>query len=118
MDEDRRIPVIFGQQSGPHDTVLLEDRFTAPALASAPDCAHLFRFTVTQTGHLPGCLCCATRGPAAEALGRAFRARATGTAPFFSHLLVLASPAGQAAIRAALAQDAICSARFRLIGED
>ena len=48
-----------------------------------------------MTGHLPGCSCCVARSPAATALAAVFRARATGAAPYFSRLLVLASPAGR-----------------------
>jgi len=36
-----------------------------------------------------------------------------GAAPFFGRVVVLASPAGEAAVRAALAGDVVARARFR-----
>jgi len=108
MDENRRIPVTFEQQAGPGDAVLLEEGFPLPSAA------YVVRFAVTQPGHLTGCSCCTARPPAAAVLGTAFRDRATGAAPFFTRLLVLASPAGQKNVKAALAEDPICRARFRL----
>ncbi len=90
---------------------LLEEGMTAPPAG------HVQRFTTKLPGHLPGCSCCVARSPAATALAAAFRARATGAAPYFSRLLVLASPAGRMDIEAAVAQDALCQARFRLAGE-
>jgi hypothetical protein len=108
MEQDARIPVIFGQQPEADDMVLLEEGLEAPAAG------HVQRFTAKMPGHLPGCSCCVARSPAATALAAVFRARATGAAPYFSRLLVLASPAGRLDISSALAQDALCRARFRL----
>ena len=52
-----------------------------------------------------GCTCCVPRGPVAEALGRLFLARARGEVAFFrSVVAVMATPAGEAAVRAALAR--------------
>jgi len=90
--------------------VLVEEGLPAPALG------HVQRFSTKLPGHLPGCSCCAARSPAATALAAAFRARATGAAPYFNTLLVLASPAGRLDVETALAQDALCRARFRLAG--
>jgi len=108
MEQDARIPVIFGQQPGPDDMTLLEEGL------EAPEAGHVQSFARQMTGHLPGCSCCVARSPAATALAAVFRARATGAAPYFSRLLVLASPAGRLDIEAAMAQDALCRARFRL----
>jgi hypothetical protein len=107
MEQDARIPVIFGQQPGADDMTLLEDGFDAPAAG------HVQRFSAKLPGHLPGCSCCVARSPAASALAAVFRARATGAAPYFHRLLVLASAAGYLDIETALAQDALCRARFR-----
>ncbi len=79
---------------------------------AAPETRYLQRFTAGLSGHLPACSCCVARSPAAAALAAAFRARATGTAPYFRRLLVLASPAGRLDIETALAQDILCQARF------
>lgn len=62
--------------------------------------------------HGVGCACCAPRGPAAEALGRLFLARARGVVPWFSRVVVVADEGGVAAVRAALAGDAVTMARF------
>jgi hypothetical protein len=110
MEQDARIPVIFGQQPSADDMVLLEEGLAAPALG------HVQRFSTKLPGHLPGCSCCVARSPAATALASVFRARATGTAPYFNQLLIFSSPAGRLDIEAALAQDALCRARFRLPG--
>ncbi|MDE8347216.1 MAG: hypothetical protein POH28_13745, partial [Acidocella sp.] len=57
--------------------------------------------------------CCAPRGAAAEALSRLFLARARGEVALFSRVVVMASAAGVALVRAALAHDAVTRARFR-----
>jgi hypothetical protein len=54
-------------------------------------------------------------GPAAEALRTLFLARARGTARFFTEVVaVVETPAGEAAVRAAVAGDPLVSARYRL----
>ena len=107
MKQDTRIPVLFGHPPEPDDAVLVEEG------CDAPPGAYVLRFAAQTTGHLPGCSCCVARSPAALALAAAFRARATGAAPYFSRLLVLATPAGRMSIEAALDQDVLCRARFR-----
>lgn len=94
--------------SGTGAAYLVEDGQDAPAGAYA------VRFSAGDGRHKPGCACCAGRSNAAEALGRIFRARATAAAPFFTELIVLASEAGQAAIHAALTEDLMARARFRV----
>jgi hypothetical protein len=108
MEQDARIPVIFGQQPEADDMILLEEGLDAPRTG------HVQRFSARLPGHLLGCSCCVARSPAASALAAAFRARATGVAPYFNRLLVLATPAGCMDIMSALSQDALCRARFRL----
>jgi hypothetical protein len=107
---DMRIPVLFGgnTEAGDADAWLVED------IAAPPPSGYAHRFTLPANGfgHAMGCTCCAPRGPAADALARMFRARATGTAPFFKRVLVLASPAGEAAIREALTKDVMTAARY------
>ena len=79
----------------------------------APPGAYSARFSLPTTAHFAGCACCTPQSPAAQALALLFRARATGAAPWFTTLAIRASPAGQAAIRAALAQDPMVAARYR-----
>jgi hypothetical protein len=51
----------------------------------------------------------------AEALGRLFLARARAEAAFFNGVVaVVATPAGEASVRAALAEDQLSAGRFRL----
>jgi hypothetical protein len=108
MSEDRRIPVLFGQQPEAKDAVLAEDGVAVPAAG------YVQRFAPSGPAHGVGCACCVARGPAAEALAALFRARAMGMAPYFSRVVVLASPAGEAALRTALENDAMARARYRV----
>jgi hypothetical protein len=72
---DARIPVFFATEPTEAEGVawLVEDA----AVAAWDD---------REGGHVAGCACCVTRSPVAEALGRLFRARAVGEAPFFTRL--------------------------------
>jgi len=80
---------------------------TRPAVAR-------FTLPVRIATHPLGCICCAPRGPVAEALGRLFLARARGELPWFrSVVAVTHSAAGADAVRAALAGDVVTAARFR-----
>jgi len=109
MGTDMRIPVVIGGAPGEGDAALVEDGHDMPAAGYAVR----FALGVGKFGHVAGCACCTLRGPAADALTTMFRARATGVAPFFGRVVVLASPAGEAAVRAALAGDVVARARFR-----
>jgi hypothetical protein len=106
-----RIPVVIGTAPSQGDAVLVEDGFDMPAEGYAVR----FALGAGKPGHLAGCACCTLRGPAADALTIMFRARATGAAPFFTRMVVLASPAGEAAVREALEADVVTKARFRLL---
>jgi hypothetical protein len=100
---DARIPVFFASAAAEAEGLawLVED-------AAAP-------WGSGEAGHVPGCACCVARSPVAEALGRLFRARAVGVVPFFTRLgVVPASPAGEAAVRQALATDGLASACYRV----
>ncbi len=90
---DARIPVVFGVTPGPSDAVL------------APDDQWAME-------HPAGCTCCVARGPVAVALDRLFVGRVRGTIAWFDRVVVAAP--GEAAVRAALACDAVAAARFRL----
>jgi hypothetical protein len=110
---DDRVPVRFGsaEAAGQDDALLVEgDTVAPPGHAVA-----LFRLGPGLTGHPFGCACCVPRGPVAEALGRLFLARARGEVAFFRSVVALvATPAGEAAVRAALAEDQVSAGRFRL----
>ncbi|GLR68794.1 hypothetical protein GCM10010909_34760 [Acidocella aquatica] len=105
---DTRIQVLFGAAPGAMDAVLLEEGLEPPKQG------YVIRFALAKPGHFPGCFCCQPRGPIATALGQLFRDRATGKAPYFKRLTILASPAGEAAAREALTGDAVSRARYSL----
>jgi hypothetical protein len=110
---DDRVPVRFGsgEAAGQGEALLIEGD------AAAPDGHAVARFKLAPglIGHPFGCACCTPRGPVAEALGRLFLARALGEVAFFrSVVAVVATQAGEAAVRAALAEDQVSAGRFRL----
>jgi hypothetical protein len=102
-----RVLIVFGA-GGPGDVYLAEGDAPVPAGAFV----QRFSLPAGGLGHVAGCACCAPRGPAAAALSALFRARATGAAPFFGRVVVVATPAGEAAVRAAVAEDVVAAARF------
>ena len=106
---DGRLPVRFGQPR-PGEAALIEGVGAAPVGRAV---AH-FRLSPARRGHVPGCACCVPRDPAAEALARLFIARARSEVAWFDAIAVVATPAGIAAVRAALQQDQVCASRFRL----
>lgn len=116
---DMRIPVYFatpknaGRDKGgaARDAWLVEDGYPISEDYNS------VRFSLAKSEmnwHAPGCACCGGQSPAAEALARAFRARALGTLAWFDRLIVAASPAGEQAVRAAVQQDIIARARYVL----
>lgn len=108
MSEDSRIPVLFGPQPQAGDAVLAEEG------QAVPMAGYVQRFA-PGAAHGLGCACCVARSPAAEALAALFRARAMGSAPYFSRVVVLASPEGRVALLAALEGDALARARYRVL---
>jgi hypothetical protein len=108
---DPRIGVRFGtiDEAGPGETLLIE----GGAVADRPGATH-FVLTPRNATHSLGCACCAPRGPVAEALGRLFLARARGEVPWFRSVVAAThSIAGREAVRTALTEDVVTSARFR-----
>jgi hypothetical protein len=112
-DADDRLAVRFGPASaaGPDEALLVEGE----AQVSPGHPVARFSLLAGLFGHPAGCACCTPRGPVAEALGRLFLARARGKVAFFrSVVAVTATPAGEAAVRAALGADQVSAGRFRL----
>jgi hypothetical protein len=110
---DERVPVRFGSgdTAGQDEALLIEGNATVPTGHAEAR----FRLASGLIGHPYGCACCTPRGPVAEALGRLFLARARGEVAFFrSVVAVVATPAGEAAVQAALAADQVSAGRFRL----
>jgi len=109
---DARIPVTFAaRDAAPNAAFLIEgDR---PTPANRP--AARFRLPPAQAAHPPACACCAPAGPAADALRMLFLQRARGDVPFFTSVVaILENAAAEAAVRAALADDPVVAARYRL----
>lgn len=85
----------------------------APLPARAA-CAVSFEAGVTS--HAVACACCQGRSPAAQALDRLFQARVRGQSAWFDRVLVLDEDGAGAAVAAALREDSLALARFRLAG--
>jgi hypothetical protein len=65
--------------------------------------------------HAPACGCCGGRSAAAAALDRLFQARVRGQCGWFDRVLaIVETPEAAAEIAAALREDAVTAARFRL----
>jgi hypothetical protein len=109
---DDRVPVRFGSAdaAGQDEALLVEGDAAVPARHAVA------RFTPSpgRISHPVGCACCTPRGPVAETLSRLFLARARGEVAFFRSVVVVATPAGEAVVRAALAEDQVSAGRFRL----
>jgi hypothetical protein len=117
---DARLPLRFGstKAASPDCAFLIEAGLPAPSRAA------VVRFSLPETGrgrgwdtslHPAGCACCLPAGEVAEALRRLFLGRARGAFPLFRAVVAVTRDArGQAAIRAALREDRLVSAWFRL----
>lgn len=111
---DARVKLRIGtaaMAAGVDAALLIEGWDGAPAAVTQ---AH---FMLPGTlAHVSGCACCLPRGPVAESLSRLFLQRVRGEVPFFAEIVAVpATAAGEAAIRAALRDDAVIRARFRLV---
>ena len=111
---DARVPVRFGKlENTPAGVVLLVEGDAPVGAGRAVE-----RFTVpVEALHPIGCVCCAARSPAAQALARLFLARARGEVEMFREVVVVATPEGEAAVRATLEGDPLVSAWFRLAAD-
>lgn len=114
---DTRIPLTFCT------IVSLGDGAATALLVEAPP-APLPVGVVAQVSfspgpaHSPACGCCGGRSDAAAALDRLFEARARALCGWFDRVLVIAeTPEAAAEVAAALREDAVTAARFRLVPE-
>jgi hypothetical protein len=88
----------------------------APPPPLPPGAVALVSFDLSGPTHAPGCACCAGRSPAAAALDRLFQARVRGQCGWFDRVLALAeTAAARAEVAAALREDAVTTARFRIV---
>ncbi len=90
---------------------MVEDGIAAPPARAQAG----FALPGGLAGHVPGCACCVPRSAVGQAFGRLFLARARGEVAWFDAVAVLATSAGEAAVRAALAADQVSAGRFRLV---
>jgi hypothetical protein len=108
---DARVPLIIGTMAiaGPQDLLLLEgEPWDLDGRAAV--------FFDVDSGHAPGCGCCGPRGAAGRALARALHGRARGDLPFFRRVVaVVVTQAGRAQVEAAVRDDPVASACFRLV---
>jgi hypothetical protein len=111
---DVRISLSFGTAAS-----LAEDGATALLVEAPPE--PLPPGAVAQASfapgpaHAPACGCCGGRSAAAAALDRLFQARVRGQCGWFDRVLaIVETPEAAAEIAAALREDAVTVARFRL----
>jgi hypothetical protein len=107
---DARMPLVFGQaaEAGPTDALLCEGEGT-------PGKGRDWFQPDAGSSHPADCACCTPRNGAGMALARLILARGRGTGVFFNRVIVVvASPAGRAAVLAALESDPLVSCVFRL----
>lgn len=116
---DARIPVRLAEDAAALAVMLAEGPPAAvlaslPAPALLPGAVTLGSFDASAS-HAVACACCGGRSPAATALDRLFQARVRSQCPWFDRVVALAETAeARAAIAAALAEDAVTAARFRV----
>ena len=106
---DDRVSVRFGTPEADEAVLAEGSDFVGPGRP-----VERFRLSPGLIGHAPACACCVPRGPVADALARLFLARARGEVAWFRSVAVLAKAGGEAAVRAAVAEDRVAAARFRL----
>ena len=117
---DARIPLSVITDAAALPTALAGDR-PAAMLAEAPPpplpagAVALASFDPFLPSHAAACRCCGGRSPAAAALDRLFQARLRGQCGWFDRVVALAeTEVARAQLTAALREDAVTAARFRL----
>lgn len=116
---DARIPVFLlpdtdalaGALAGGKPAAVISAAPPAPMPEGAA-CAVSFEAGVTS--HAAACACCQGRSPAAQALDRLFQSRVRGQSAWFDRVLLLDEDGAGAAVTAALREDSLAVARFRL----
>jgi hypothetical protein len=116
---DARIPVSILPEPGALAAALAAGKPAAVITLAPPGpmpegAACSVAFEAGVTAHAVACACCQGRSPAAQALDRLFQARVRGQARWFDRVLVLDEEGAGEAVRAALTEDALAAARFRL----
>lgn len=87
----------------------------APPAPMPPSAVAQVGFDPTGPSHAAACTCCAGRSAAAAALDRLFQARVRSQCGWFDRVIAVVETAdARAEVEAALREDALTSARFRL----
>lgn len=117
---DARIPVTLLPDAAALEAALAAGRPAAVVSAAPPPkprgAVAAVSFDAGVAAHLAGCACCQGRSAAAQALDRLFQARARNACAWFDRVLVLDEDGAGAEILAALREDALAAARFRMDG--
>jgi len=100
--------ILVGEGEGPFAALV------APGEAASPGAVATMAIDPAAS-HPVACACCAGRSAAAMALDRLFQARVRGTVPWF--VRVVATSEARAAVAAAIRDDAVTAARFRLCSD-
>jgi hypothetical protein len=112
---DARIPLLLGTAGAPAGggpTALLVEAPPGPM----PEGAVAQVSFDASMPHAASCGCCGGRSAVATALDRLFQARVRGQCGWFDRVLaIVETPAAAAEIQAALREDAVTAARFRLV---
>jgi len=111
---DARIPVSILPEAAALAVALAHGKPAALVGAHGPDGLPSVSFQLGSAAHPVACACCQGRSPAADALDRLFQARVRGQSRWFDRVLVLDEAGAGDAVRAALKEDALAAARFRL----
>lgn len=117
---DARIPVSILPEGAALAAALADGKPAAVVTLAPPGplpggAVSAVSFEAGVTAHAVACACCQGRSPAAQALDRLFQARVRGQSRWFDRVLVLDEDGAGEAVRAALSEDALAAARFRLI---
>lgn len=116
---DARIPVFLLPDAAALAAALVAGKPAAvlsaePSPPIPPGAACTASFDAALTSHALACACCQGRSSAGQALDQLFQARVRGLSAWFDRVLVLAEHGAGTAIEAALRDDPLALARFRL----
>lgn len=117
---DARIPLVMVPDEAELAAALAGGRpaallMEAPPVEKPAGAVALASFDMSGPVHAASCTCCVSRGPAALALDRLFQARVHGGCGWFERVVALVeNDAARAEVGAALRDDALTAARFRV----
>jgi hypothetical protein len=113
---DARIPLRFGTVASLAEAGATALLVEAPPEPLPPGAVAQVSFTPGSV-HARACSCCGGRSAAAAALDRLFQARVRGQCGWFDQVLaIVETPDAAEEVAAALREDALTTARFRLTG--